>query len=512
MLRRRPDNTFEFREIERMLYSVQPPALAPERRDALRVRIMASLGQQDAPRSAALPLLPPFRERWVAIPAGVGLAAAVIAGMKYYEGTLQDGDVYARISGPVTVDGAYAERAEAGDLLVAVNAADIDIGTQFRISLEAGARFSYYESDGQFTFRPHAGTATLVTGNRDAFLIGDGWSGRIASGSLAQFTASAEALTVHVLDGMVWLKVGNEPELRLAKGLPAMTLVLGGSGSVTEQDVFPPAWNRPAAGGAVDGLNAPGTVVPPGSAGSSAATPASPASPAAVVPPAVAEPPAGPVTQVPPAHPPVNPPTDSKGETGTGPAEAAAPPFAEDGAFEEGNPAGIIPPTAPGEGAVEPPGSSVNPPAHGQGGEPGSSGNGGSNQGNGNGPGANSSGGANNGNGPGSNSGNGSQNSNNGNGGGNDSGHASAANGHPGNGNGQGSPVAKGLDRIVLASVAGDPEAAGVQSDAAEETVTHPGNSDPRGNAFGHEKEDSGKSNNGVGPGETPGKAKGKNA
>ncbi|HMO53627.1 MAG TPA: hypothetical protein PJ994_03915, partial [Tepidiformaceae bacterium] len=68
MLRRRPDNIYEFREIERMLYSIQPPALAPDRKDALRSRIMASLGEQDELRRAALPLLPEFRERWIAIP------------------------------------------------------------------------------------------------------------------------------------------------------------------------------------------------------------------------------------------------------------------------------------------------------------------------------------------------------------------------------------------------------------------------------------------------------------
>jgi hypothetical protein len=465
MLRRGPDNTYEYRDIERMLYSIHTPALAPQRKDALRARIMARLGHQDERRRVALPLIPEFREKWVAIPAGVGLAAAIIAGMNYYEGLGGDGGtLHARLSGPVTVDGAYSDRAEPGDLLVALSAADIDIGTQFRVSLEAGARFSYYESDGRVTFRPFAGTATLVTGDRDAFLIGDGWTGRILSGSLAEFTVSAEALTVHVTDGTVWVTVGNEPELRLTEGLPAITVSLTGGNGAPEQDIFPPAWHSPATGGGSLPGYAGDIVDNPLDTGGEnhqpqpAEGPQAPASPAVVTQPAAGGPPAVPDV---PANPPAGPPSPAfEDEPGADRAVAPAPPFGEGGAFEDGNPAGVITPVGDGDASGDPPGSTVEPPAHGQGAEPGSSGsNGAASPASGNGPDSNSSGGANNG-----------------------SVRASAA--------------ATGLDPLVLTLLAAESLDSATEADASIEMAsagaTHPGKADPPGNALGLAKEWSG--------------------
>ncbi|HMO96970.1 MAG TPA: hypothetical protein PKD27_12700, partial [Tepidiformaceae bacterium] len=271
MLRRRPDNIYEFREIERMLYSIQPPALAPDRKDALRSRIMASLGEQDELRRAALPLLPEFRERWIAIPAGVGLAAAIIAGMTHYpRGADPTNGLTARVAGPVMVDGNVSAEARGGDLLEALSAATIDIGSHFRVSLEPGSRFSYYESDGKLTFRPYSGTATFVTGGRDAFLVGDGWFGRMATGTVAELSVSSDALVVHVADGVLWVQVGREPEIRLTKDLPAIRLSLAGTPSISEEDLLPPAWNGSGPGSAP--LSAP-PASPVLGAGASAAPP-----------------------------------------------------------------------------------------------------------------------------------------------------------------------------------------------------------------------------------------------
>ena len=77
MLRRRPDNTFEYRDIERVLYASAPNTLSPERKEALRLRIFSQLGAQDEARPG---LAGTARERWIAIPVGVGIAATVIVG------------------------------------------------------------------------------------------------------------------------------------------------------------------------------------------------------------------------------------------------------------------------------------------------------------------------------------------------------------------------------------------------------------------------------------------------
>ena len=79
MLRRKPDNTFEYRHLEFALGSSRPLPLTPERREALRLRIMTSLGPQDARARRGLAL----REHWVAVPATIGVAAAIFGALHF---------------------------------------------------------------------------------------------------------------------------------------------------------------------------------------------------------------------------------------------------------------------------------------------------------------------------------------------------------------------------------------------------------------------------------------------
>lgn len=79
MLRRRPDDTFELRFIEEALHSFAPPRLSAERKEALRLRIMSSLGEQEQ-KQPGFGILP--RERWVLVPAGIGIIATILAAAK----------------------------------------------------------------------------------------------------------------------------------------------------------------------------------------------------------------------------------------------------------------------------------------------------------------------------------------------------------------------------------------------------------------------------------------------
>ncbi|HMO54705.1 MAG TPA: hypothetical protein PJ994_09390, partial [Tepidiformaceae bacterium] len=399
----------------------------------------------------------------------------------------------ARVAGPVMVDGNVSAEARGGDLLEALSAATIDIGSHFRVSLEPGSRFSYYESDGKLTFRPYSGTATFVTGGRDAFLVGDGWFGRMATGTVAELSVSSDALVVHVADGVLWVQVGREPEIRLTKDLPAIRLSLAGTPSISEEDLLPPAWNGSGPGSAP--LSAP-PASPVLGAGASAAPPqtlpaALSAPPATVpqpgqVPASNAKPPALDQVIAPPA-PSAPGPAAPASPSGEGATSAAPPPFAEGGAFEDGNPAGVTPPGSAGGQTDDQPAPPADPPVGGN----GSSNQGGGGNGNGNANGGGNGGGAGNGNGNANGNANGPANGN---------GNAANAPGHTGAGsNGtSGTSSAPGLARAAPVTSATVNEAIPAQDGTQEpETATDdegaalsgPGKASPPGNAFGHTKD-----------------------
>src|SRR5512142_1910654 len=105
MLRRRPDSTYEFRQIEAALRSARPKPLSAERKEALRLRIMSRLGEQELAR----PGLRVLHERWITVPAGIGLAAAIFAGARIVaeEAPWSTGGstVVAHATGSMLVDG-----------------------------------------------------------------------------------------------------------------------------------------------------------------------------------------------------------------------------------------------------------------------------------------------------------------------------------------------------------------------------------------------------------------------
>ncbi len=205
MLRRRPDNTFEFRDIERMLYAAQPPSLAPDRRDALRLRIMASLGEQDELHRTGT-LTPVFRERWVAVPVGVGLAVAIISGINAYNAHyLNDGRVTeATFAGQLSLDGASVGEIRPGPTFVAVVETNVHLGDEVVVGLEKGTSFSYATSqDGDITVFPGLGVTTIVTGTHATDVAGSGWSARLGADSAATFTTMNDMLTIEGQAGVV---------------------------------------------------------------------------------------------------------------------------------------------------------------------------------------------------------------------------------------------------------------------------------------------------------------------
>lgn len=461
MLRRKQDNTFEFRDIERMLYSIQPPALTAERKDALRLRIMASLGEQDEARRGFAPLN--FRERWIAVPAGAGLAAAILAGA-YIMNPEQSGT---SINGTVTWNGVAIDRPQPGQMMVAVSNAQVRISANILVSMDAGARFSYAESGGNVTLQPLGGR-TMVTTSEPTTVAGSGWSARMGPGSTAVFEFAAEALTIEVPGGVVVLSVAGMPDRPITEADGVVSIVPGtpaepGNGTGRPVDPTnhggdfqpdtgampgdtdnddddepaegaPPSKPGPSGGqgnsnpwgnaGGQGSTGEPGNGQTPGQGGNGPAkTPETPAKPEGTPPAAQPTPQGTPGT--PPDHAAGDPPAQPPANPGGGPATPETPVGPPDDLPGGGAP------DQPGEGG-QGGGEQPNPPAATP--SPGAG------NGNGNGPGSNNGNGpgANNGNGPGSNSGSepGSNSGNGGSGSGNGQGSSNGGGQGANNGNG----------------------------------------------------------------------------
>ena len=408
MLHRRQDNTFEFRDIERALYSIQPPALSRERKDALRDRIMSSLGEQEALRQAGI-LTPVFRERWIAVPAGVGLAVAIIAGIRAYEAygpTSGNGSSETTFAGELSLGGSPVDELRPGPTFVASTAANVHLGNEVVLMLQRGASFSYRFSGSEMTVEAAGGSATVVTGARPVHVVGEGWSARLGVDSAAQFAVSASVVSVVGKNGVVSVTDRNSQSHALEID-EVLTITIGGglepgptppvepsnsngapSGNSAAPAVEPEedqAANEPAAPPSVKPGNKP--TQPPG-----ASHPVIPTNP----PPAPATPDTS--TPAPNASEPAAP-ADTQGPPEDVPAPIVPPGH---GGEIPGDPAGGGAPENAGNGNGEPP---SDPPGGGQPDDPGANGNRpGSNNGNGN--------GSENGTGPGSSNGHGNGNGN----------------------------------------------------------------------------------------------------
>lgn len=389
MLRRRPDSTFEYRDIERALYASAPNALTPERREALRLRIFSQLGAQDEGRPAPAGMA---RERWIAIPVGVGIAATVIAGTRYVldqRGPAGDDTVVAMASGAVTVDGASGASAEAGQRIAATGPSWVAVGENVRVGLEDGAAFRFATSGDRLALLLESGRHHIVSNEPLLEVRGGRWAARLAGPgvlevNIHQWYTSIEAIegeaVVHHAGTAFLLHAGDPPLLVMngpagdpGSGAPESSdgnAAGSGDPGPGERGEAPPGTGGIATDNRAGGTNstpssgawgpAAGAVpfaAPPAAGGSTpdgavTTTPSVPAGQPTGVPPAV----------VPPASPPPVDPPPGQGHAGDPPGQGHA-----------GDPPTGDPPANPGQGG-DPPGQVDNPGQGQQPDPPGSSG------------------------------------------------------------------------------------------------------------------------------------------
>jgi hypothetical protein len=389
MLRRRPDSTFEYREIERALYASAPNALTPERKEALRLRIFSQLGAQDEARPAPTGIA---RERWITIPVGVGIAAAVLAGTRYVldqRGPAGNDTLVAMASGAVTIDGASGASAGAGQRIAATGPSWVAVGENVRVGLEHGAAFRFATSGDRLALLLESGRHHIVSNEPLLEVRGGRWAAHLTGPgvlevNIHQWYTSIEAIegeaVVHHA-GTAFLLRAGDPPLLVMNG-PAGD---AGNGAPDASDGHPAGSGDQGPGGPGGAPHVAG-VSADDRAGGTSSTPSSGAGGLAAGAPPVAAPPAAgsgtptgvittppdvpagqptgvPPAEVPPARtPPVDPPA------GQGP--AVDPP----GQGHAGDPPAGDPPGNPAQGG-DPPGQGDTP---GQGQQPDPPGGGGS--------------------------------------------------------------------------------------------------------------------------------------
>src|SRR3990172_2300139 len=179
MLRRRTDNTFEFRDIERALYGAAPHSLSVERREALRARIFSELGAPDVPLRRFGDIA---SERWIAVPVGASIAAAVIAATNYLLDT-HDSQTettwVATAAGSVTVDGARDTTAEPGQRIEATGPSWVAVGKDVRVGLEAGSALRFASSGDRLALLLDAGTHHILSQQSLLEVRGQRWVARM---------------------------------------------------------------------------------------------------------------------------------------------------------------------------------------------------------------------------------------------------------------------------------------------------------------------------------------------
>jgi len=222
MLRRRPDATFEFRLVEEALMRSAPRGLSAERREALRLRIMDRLGNQEVVRRwQSLPRA----EVWVAIPAGAGVVAAILAAGRLSEAwqsrdEAAGGATYALATGDVLVGGEPASEARPGQDIVARGSTWLTLSDDVRIGLESGSTVRFDDEAGRVVLTMESGDVTVVGGGRGVEVHGVGWAASVRSGTAARFSSVRSGLVVVVAEGEVEATVNGRSYIVLPSNSP----------------------------------------------------------------------------------------------------------------------------------------------------------------------------------------------------------------------------------------------------------------------------------------------------
>lgn len=224
MLRRRPDDSFELRYIEHAMRSVAVPRIAHDRREALRARIMASIGEQDPARAL---LWRAAREHWILVPAGVGIIGAIFATAVAVEHLDQPG----RDASIAHLDGGLIslQRMPQGHV-VATADQWVSFRTGLAVGIEEGSALRYGTEDGVTAVRFVSGQCTVVTANTRTVVTGPGFSLELGENSIVRVETLDTRTRISSLLGSANVTLGGSV-LMLGKGESVDVLSPGAGGN-----------------------------------------------------------------------------------------------------------------------------------------------------------------------------------------------------------------------------------------------------------------------------------------
>ena len=207
MLRRRPDDRFELLLVEEALSAIAPPPLSVERREALRQRIMTGLGTQDA--AASWGLRP--GERWVLIPAGIGVVAAILAAARYVQHSNDDAEA------KVYVRQLEFDTSTPGGQHV-VESRWVSFGREVAVGVEPGTSIESVGGPGAVVLQFRGGRATVANASTPMTVVGSGFTANLPANSVTSFESSGDSTTVTAVFGQLVLALTDGTEVTLANG------------------------------------------------------------------------------------------------------------------------------------------------------------------------------------------------------------------------------------------------------------------------------------------------------
>ncbi len=213
MLRRRTDGLYEFRWVESAVASAAPERLSAERREALRLRVMASIGEQDA--AAGRRFVPELmRERWILVPAGMAVGATIVAALHAWaiDHSQNEDPMRARIAGEATIDGTRSAEAGPGQAVFARSDAWLAFADGTRFGMTEGTLLRYSQSsDGGTVVELSSGDVTFVSAATALEVHRASLALSVAPNSVARITLTADGTLVGVIEGQVTADAGEGP-------------------------------------------------------------------------------------------------------------------------------------------------------------------------------------------------------------------------------------------------------------------------------------------------------------
>ena len=254
MLRRRPDNALEFRLIEAKFAAAGPFPLATAVRERMKERIFARLDAQERrePRFGFTE-----RDRWVAVPAGIGIAASIVAAIKLAEKPESGPAVHTSVAqalGSVTVDGRPATEARSGQRIVANGEAWLTVGERIRINLDDQSEVQIEGGGDSLRVRLYEGQATIVTTDARVAVAGSNWSAEVGTNSVVEFASSPESTLMRVFEGLVAITPDGGEPVSVREGEPPLVIPVAPSVPSGAQGSAGPMAPGLAVAGDADGI------------------------------------------------------------------------------------------------------------------------------------------------------------------------------------------------------------------------------------------------------------------